>query len=655
MRNRFTALTSSATGLTASILFVAFVFLAVFGPIIWAKQAGAVDVAAAWKPPSLEHLFGTDQLGRDLFARTMTATRLSLLAACAASLIAIVIGIPLGLLASAFGYRIGQLFSSVIGIAIAFPALLTAMFVGIIIGIGIPGAVLGIGIALAPVFARLTQTLTASVTSLDYVAAARTMGVRTPKLITRHILPNVAEPLIITAATSVGLSLLGISALSFLGLGARPPQFDWGELLSTGLQSIYFAPLGALGPGAMIALAGITFSMLGEAIAALFGDRQSSRGFNRVARAIAARSRVVRTHGAVSAQSGRLLAAERLAVTFPSDTGPVQPVREVTLELAPGSRTGVVGESGSGKSLTVLALAQLVDYPGAIDADRIEFLGTEIRTMPAAPLRRFLGTNLAMVFQNPMSSLNPAMRIGTQVTESARVHRGLSRAEARDLAIAKLTEVGIPDGSERLRQYPHEFSGGMRQRAMIAMGLTEAPKLIIADEPTTALDVTVQRQILDLLDEINRTDGTAILLISHDIAVVADTCERVIVMYAGHIVEDLPSGSLLKEAAHPYTRALIDAVPDMHTDRELPLATIPGRPPTPQDRAPGCPFADRCRFATDKCREERPELLPLADGHSAACWHPQGVFGDLGLSARVGRAESATQAESATRAEDVAS
>jgi oligopeptide/dipeptide ABC transporter ATP-binding protein len=625
VRRRLRSIFSTVTGSVAAVILVALVLLAIAAPLIWSEPASTINVADAWQAPSGEHWFGTDELGRDVFARTLVATRLSLITAVVASGIAIVLGLPIGLLASAFGRRMTTGFQSVVNVAIAFPALLTAMFVGTIIGIGVPGAVLGVGIAMAPLFARLTQTLTASVVSLDYVAAARTMGVPRRKVVTRHILPNVAEPLVITATTSVGTALLGISALSFLGLGARPPEYDWGGLLSTGLRSIYTSPLAAIGPGALIALSGIVFSLLGEVIAGAFSDNQSSRQFGRVARRMAAAARrrpVVET--APDGSDDLLLDVRNLRVSFPSESGELPAVRGISLRLSPGERVGIVGESGSGKSVSVMAIAQLVEHPAVVTADRMRFLGTELTTQPTGARRRLLGTKLAMVFQNPMSSLNPAIGIGTQLAEVAKVHNGLSWNAARAQAADRLTSVGIADAVRRMRQYPHEFSGGMRQRAMIAMGLMETPRLIIADEPTTALDVTVQQQILDLLLRINREEGAAILLISHDIAVIATICERVTVMYAGVVVEDLPTASLLRSAAHPYTRALIASVPDMATDRDAELVTIPGRPPTLTDIPKGCPFASRCPVATEQCTAEMPPLAPLADGHLTACWHPQG-------------------------------
>jgi oligopeptide/dipeptide ABC transporter ATP-binding protein len=667
MRHQFRTVFSSVTGAVASVLLLGLIILAIIAPLLWSNQASAINVALPWAPPSGAHWFGTNELGQDIFFRTLVATRLSLICALIASAIAIVIGVPVGLLASVFGPRVAGGFRSVVNVSIAFPALLTAMFVGVIIGIGVPGAVIGVGIALAPLFARLTQTLTASVVSLDYVAAARTMGVPLRRVIRRHILANVAEPLIINATTSVGTALLGISALSFLGLGARPPQYDWGELLSTGLSAVYTSPMAAIGPGVFIALAGISFNLLGEVIAGSFGDNQSSRRVSRVTRAMAAAARRRPTPGAaptittaattptvsaapatapptvatlttvpttnVTAPATAVLDVENLRVSFPAESGELPAVRGISLRIAPGERVGIVGESGSGKSVSVMAIAQLIGYPAVVTADRIQFDGADLAAMPPRTRRRFLGSKLALVFQNPMSSLNPAMRIGVQLTEAARKNSRLSRSAAYARAADRLAKVGIDEAPRRLRQYPHQFSGGMRQRALIAAGLMETPRLIIADEPTTALDVTVQRQILDLLLRINREEATAILLISHDISVIANVCERVIVMYGGLIVEDLPAASLLLSAAHPYTRALIASVPDMETDRSVQLATIPGRPPALHNLPPGCTFASRCPMATGQCTEQTPPLIPLAGGHLTACWHPQSDTAAVGVPA----------------------
>jgi oligopeptide/dipeptide ABC transporter ATP-binding protein len=293
----------------------------------------------------------------------------------------------------------------------------------------------------------------------------------------------------------------------------------------------------------------------------------------------------------------------------------------VSFDVRRGEAVGIVGESGSGKSLTALGVSRLVGDPGRVDADRLELLGADLTAPEDAAQRRLLGTSLAMVFQDPMTSFNPARRMGGQVAEGARYHQGLGRAEALARAVDRLRAVRISEPERRAHQYPHEFSGGMRQRAMIGMGLMGAPALIIADEPTTALDVTVQQQVLGLLASIRESDDVALVLISHDVAVVGEVCDRVLVMYAGRIVEDLPADELETGARHPYTRALVAAVPDMDTDLDQPLAVVPGRPVEPADVPLGCAYAARCPLATDQCRAEDPPLVSDPAGRRVACWH----------------------------------
>jgi oligopeptide/dipeptide ABC transporter ATP-binding protein len=631
-------LVASGTGVAALVILSALLVLAVIGPLVWGGAAQHIDASVVGTPqgPSMSHLFGTNDLGQDILARTMDATRLSLELACLASLIAICIGIPLGLASSVLGRSARRLINAFIGGAIAFPALLTAMFVGTIIGIGETGAVVGIGIAFTPLFARLTQTLAAAVASLDYVAAARTLGVGRGRVMFRHILPNVAEPLVVTASMSVAYSLIGLSTLSFLGLGVRPPAFDWGALLQAGLQDIYENPLAAIAPAAFIAIAGIGFSLLGESVSHAFGGQTSSRLGLKRARQMArlpkllgpARGSGVEDHAAGpsglehAASTAALVEAEDLEVRFPGVASAITPVRGVSLRIGARERIGIVGESGSGKSLTVMAIAQLLSYPASVRWRSLRLFDNDVAATSPRRLRQLLGTRLAMVFQDPLNSLNPLLRIRVQMTEASEVLSGMSASQAAERAATNLLDVGIAEPRLRLRNYPHQLSGGMRQRVTIAMGLMETPSLIIADEPTTALDVTVQRQILELLVKINEESGAALLLISHDIAVISNVCERVVVMYAGRIVEELPSARLVESAAHHYTRALVEAVPDMSTDRHQELISIPGRPPPVEEDPVGCAFAPRCPAAAERCVEQRPELTALESGHRVACWYP---------------------------------
>jgi len=270
-----------------------------------------------------------------------------------------------------------------------------------------------------------------------------------------------------------------------------------------------------------------------------------------------------------------------------------------------------------------LALSRLVPAPGEVSARRLELLGHDLLGRPTASMRRLLGTSLAVVFQDPGTSLNPSLLVGRQLAEVAEVHQGLRRAPALARAVDRLRAVRIPSPLRRARQYPHELSGGMRQRAMIAMGLMGDPALIVADEPTSALDVTVQQQILRLLRQVNADTSAAALLITHDIAVVGELCHRVLVMYGGRIVEELDVATLASRPAHPYTRALVASVPDMATDRRQTLATIAGRPPQAHEIPDGCAFAPRCPHATDQCREALPVLRSVDAAQTVACWDPQ--------------------------------
>ncbi|WP_372666343.1 dipeptide/oligopeptide/nickel ABC transporter permease/ATP-binding protein [Amycolatopsis kentuckyensis] len=613
MRRRgsaWAAAVRTPVGACSAVLLAVVVLLAVIAPLVWGDGAAAIDTDAIGQGPSGAHPFGTDSLGRDLLLRTLVATRLSIGLALLSTAIGVGIGIVLGTLPSVLPRWAGRLVVAAVDIAVAFPGLLLALFFAVIFGVGTQGAVLAIAFAMAPGFARLVQTLSASVSGRDFIAAARISGVGRTRLLVRHVLPNIGEPLVVNATIGAGSSLLAFAGLSFLGIGVQAPDYDWGRLLREGLDGIYVSPVAALAPAAAVVLAGLAFNLVGETVAGVVGVR--TRASRRTAGPLPAVTAAVAAEPAADA----VLVVENLRVAFPGPGGWTVPVRGVSFSVRPGEAIGVVGESGSGKSLTALAVSRLIEAPGVVTADRLEFDGKPVDKAPD----RELGTSLAMVFQDPMTSFNPARRVGRQLAEVSEQHHGLSRRAAFARAVDRLAAVRVPAAARRARQYPHEFSGGMRQRAMIGMGLMGQPKLVIADEPTTALDVTVQRQVLRLLARTREAEGAAILLISHDIAVVSQTCERMLVMYAGRVVEDLPAGS---PAQHPYTRALLATTVDLDTDRDEPLEVIPGRPPEPDQVPDGCAYAARCPLASDRCRTEDPALEPAAEGHRVACWHPQ--------------------------------
>jgi len=314
-----------------------------------------------------------------------------------------------------------------------------------------------------------------------------------------------------------------------------------------------------------------------------------------------------------------LLEVEDLAVAARSRQGDLEIVHGVGLRLGPGETVGLVGETGSGKSLTMLALMRLLSPPLGITRGRVTFDGRELTALPERGMRELRGSQMAMIYQDPMTSLNPLMRIGAQVAEAMTAH-GVAKGEAQRRSLELLARVEIPDPERTARSYPHEFSGGMRQRAVIAMALAMRPKLLIADEPTTALDVTIQQQILALVNELRRELGMATIWVTHDLGVVARLVDRVVVMYAGHVVEDAPVDQLFHAPQHPYTRRLLAALPNPADDTRPALVQIPGRPPLPTDVVEGCPFRERCDQAREACRV-RPTLEWRAAGR-VACWVP---------------------------------
>jgi oligopeptide transport system ATP-binding protein len=322
-----------------------------------------------------------------------------------------------------------------------------------------------------------------------------------------------------------------------------------------------------------------------------------------------------------------LLSVKDLRTYFETTDGIVKAVDGVSFELCAGETLGIVGESGSGKSVTSLSLIRLIPQPpGRIVSGQVRFHEQDIMTLSEEEVRRIRGKRISMIFQDPMTSLNPFMRVSRQLTEITQLHLGHTKTQARAHAARMLELVGIPDASARMDSYPHEFSGGMRQRVMIAMALACQPELLIADEPTTALDVTIQAQILELIKRLKEQTGTSVILITHDLGVVAGMTDHVIVMYAGKVFEQAPTRELFARPGNPYTRGLLRSVPDPAQARTAPLYQIPGLPPDPARLPPGCPFAPRCERAEEICQRELPPFVRLTGEHFSLCHFAEDVY-----------------------------
>ncbi|MBV9577861.1 MAG: dipeptide/oligopeptide/nickel ABC transporter permease/ATP-binding protein [Chloroflexi bacterium] len=620
------------TSIIGLILLALLAVDAIVAPVLLADRARAFDVFAANQRPSSAHWFGTDALGRDLLMRTLVAAPVSLSLALVATVLSALIGYSLGTIAALLPGRPRTVVLRTIDALFAFPFLLVAIFMAAVIGPGVLGVVLGVAIPASFGKARVSSALVMSMGGREFISAARTLGVRPRRLMFRYLLPNIGETLTLTTAVSISAAILAVSSLSFLGLGIQPPDYDLGRMLTDGVNALYTNPMAALGPALLIGMCALAFGFVGEALARAFNPvlwtqtQPSSR-----TRTAAAPERPV-VIAATSSDALRdatpvppppessppILEVANLSVTFPGAVAPVQVLDDVSFSVARGETLGIVGESGSGKTMTTLAIAQLVPHPGHV-AGTVRIDGNDLGKMPRRALRTLLGTRVANVFQDPGASLNPSLKIGVQLTEGVTEHRRMSQRQAAAAALDALKEVNIAAPERQLGRHPHELSGGMRQRVMIAMGVMKQPDVLIADEPTTALDVTVQAQIMELLSEINSRRHTAVLFVSHNIALVSQNCERALVMYAGRIVEDLSMAQMEANPLHPYTRALLGAVPDMSRPRTDRLETIPGVAPDPSDLPDGCAFRPRCPLAVAACATERPALLQRPDGRRVAC------------------------------------
>ncbi|MGF1623139.1 MAG: dipeptide/oligopeptide/nickel ABC transporter permease/ATP-binding protein [Rhodomicrobiaceae bacterium] len=570
------------------------------------------------RPGADGHLLGTDHLGRDLLSRLLWGMRVSVAVGLAATVIAAFIGSLIGLTAGYAGGRPDSILMRGIDLVMAFPYILLALAIVAVLGPGLLNALYAIAIVNIPFFARNVRGITLGLSRREFVDAARLSGASHPVILFREVLPNVLPTIVVTMSTTVGWMILETAGLSFLGLGAQPPQADLGSMLGEGRKLLFTAPHVSVIPGLMIFVLVMSINLVGDGVRDVLDPRLKSGALIAPGAATAVKRESVPQTPAPDA----MMAVEGLRTEFHVGDRVYKAVGGVDLVLAPGERVGVVGESGSGKSVTALSLLRLVPTPpGVITGGRVTIDGRDQLAARLDKLRRLRGGKVAYVFQDPLTTLHPLFTVGTQIVEAIQAHQPLSRRDAEAKAVELLEKVQIPSAKARFSAYPHELSGGMRQRVCIAMALANDPELIIADEPTTALDVTVQAQVLKLLRQLSEEQGSAVLFITHDFGVVSELCDRVAVMYAGRIVEIGPTQDVLANPAHPYTRKLIDCVPILGQP-ERRLDAIEGLPPPVDRLPPGCAFAPRCPYVGPRCRDGDIALDPLDEARAVRCIKP---------------------------------
>ncbi|UES50621.1 dipeptide/oligopeptide/nickel ABC transporter permease/ATP-binding protein [Roseibium aggregatum] len=566
------------------------------------------------------HLLGTDHLGRDILSRLIWGTRISLAVGLSATIIAAFFGSLLGLVAGYAGGRTDTLIMRGIDMVMAFPYILLALAIVAVLGPGLLNALYAIALVNIPFFARNIRGITLGLSRREFVDAARLSGKSPVQILFLEILPNVLPVIVITMSTTVGWMILETAGLSFLGLGAQPPQADLGSMLGEGRKILFTAPHVSIIPGLMIFALVMSINLFGDGVRDILDPRLRAGSLTRPV----SRTAVHRKADEIPAPSekGGVLDVRQMRTEFQIGSSVYKAVGGVDLNLKEGECLGVVGESGSGKSVTAMSIMGLVPTPPGRIAGGAAYLdGEDLFAASDRRIRDLRGGSVAYVFQDPLSTLHPLFTVGDQLTEAITTHQPMSGSKAREKAVELLSLVRIPNAKERLSAYPHELSGGMRQRVCIAMALANDAKVLIADEPTTALDVTVQSQILTLMNGLRRERNAAILFITHDFGVVSALCDRVAVMYAGRIVETGTTEEVLANPRHPYTAKLIECVPVLgEPDRRL--DAIEGRPPVVNNLPDGCAFAERCPHAQASCRTGEIKLEMSSEIRGVRCLFP---------------------------------
>ncbi|GAA1703928.1 dipeptide/oligopeptide/nickel ABC transporter permease/ATP-binding protein [Kribbella yunnanensis] len=603
------------------------ILAAVFAPLLTPYDILTQEDAGGG--PSGAHWFGLDSANRDIFTRLVYGARWSLMIGLGATALALTAGAIIGAIAATSRKAVDETVMRILDIVMAFPGIALAAVLVAVFGGSIPVLVFAIAFLYTPPVARVVRANVLAQYGEDYVVAEKIIGARTPHILIRHVAINCAAPVLVFCTVMVADAIVFEASLSFIGAGVRPPEPSWGSVIADGKNMVLLGGWWAtVFPGLLILITVLSLNILSEGVSdawAAPGARraESKKDKDALETAQPGSGELVELPG-LDLAAARLrerarplpdgepvLSVQQLAIGFEGRHDGVDIVDGISFDVRPGEVLGLVGESGCGKSLTALAVMGL-EPRGARIRGRIRFDGKDLLSLRRTERRRLLGHDMAMIYQDALSSLNPAMTIKAQLKQVVR--RGGRRTPTELLEL-----VGL-DPERTLTSYPHELSGGQRQRVLIAMALSRDPKLIVADEPTTALDVTVQAQVIQLLLRLRAELGFALILVSHDLALVADVTDRVVVMYGGQIVETGVTADLVGEPAHHYARGLLGSVLSLESGAAR-LTQIRGVVPSPADFPAGCRFADRCPMVTELCRTTAPELTG-SSAHRVACHHP---------------------------------
>ena len=564
-------------GVAALSVLVLIVLAVICAPLLTSYNPNAVSVLNILQGPGAGHLLGTDGAGRDVWSRLLYGGRYTLAGALLATVVAAVLGIASGLVAGYYGKWFESAASWVTTLLMALPGIVVLLAARSVLGPSLWTVMIIFGVLLVPAFYRLVYAAVSGVRNELFVDAARVSGVSDLRIIARHILTVVRAPIILQASIVFGIAIAVQVGLDFLGFGDQSIP-TWGNMLNDGFTNLYRDPQLVIWPGLAVVITGVALTLFANALRDELEQSARPRRRRRRAAAVSAAAVSAATTEPVRPDSGTivhsetsstapapplLLHIEDLAVGYPQADGSVtRVVDNVSLDIRRGQVHGLIGESGSGKTQTAWSVLRLLPAGGEILEGSIRLDSEDLSRVPSAKMRDIRGGRIAYIPQEPMSNLDPSFTIGSQLTEPMRIKLGVSKTEAKARALKLLGQVGIPNPERTFASYPHELSGGMAQRVLIAGAVSCEPDLIIADEPTTALDVTIQADILDLLRELQQELGVTILIVTHNFGVVADLCDQVSVMQKGRIVETGPARSVFADPQHPYTRSLFDAILD---------------------------------------------------------------------------------------------
>jgi peptide/nickel transport system permease protein len=605
----------------ALVYLFAVVLVAIAAPWVVQHDPNYQYLEARFSGPSSEFWLGTDNLGRDTFSRLVYGARTSMFVTVAVVVVATIVSVPIGLLSGYFSGKVDMTVMRIVDAFLSIPPLVLALAVAGILGPGVRNLIIALVLVIIPGQVRLVRGQTLAVREEGYVAASQAIGTSSAAIIRRRVFPHVISPMLVQISIALGTILVVEASLSYLGLGKPPPDASWGSMLENGFAFLSTDSRLVFVPAVAIALTTLAFNALGE------GMRDAGKGTVTIQRRASDRlgtTSVVAENAAVVAPADDVVLSIRdLSVEFDTARGRARVLDGVSIDLRRGEILGLVGESGCGKTVTSMSVLRLLPSPPArIVSGQILYGGRDLLRLSGRDLREVRGKDIAMIFQDPMASLNPAYTVGDQITESIRLHQSVSRKQARKRAIELLDLVGIPDPGQRLDDFPHTFSGGMRQRVLIGMALANEPRILIADEPTTALDVTVQAQIIELIRDLRDEFAMSVIFVTHDLGVVQDLCDRVTVMYAGQVVEQTTAADLFNDHRHPYSDALLAARPRT-ADAGSRLQAIPGVVPSALNMPTGCRFEPRCTCSFEACSQPIP--LVSVDLRAVRCCRPERV------------------------------